>query len=121
MAYIITDNNYITALCSKCGQEVKVDISAGLSNGIKNWYSYHCQHCGHIDSIEENMISSEHRAYSIDELKEKLQQQPYQVFTTKEGTQIIDLNSLKRIADSLDEIKDLLKKWLENNKYKRED
>lgn len=117
MACITTDNNYITALCSKCGEEVKVGTSVGISNGVKSWYSYHCQHCGHIGSIEENMISSEHRAYSIDELKEKLQQQPY----LKEETQIIDLNSLKRIADSLDEIKDLLKKWLENNKYKRED
>ncbi len=90
MAYITTDNNYTPVLCSKCGQEVKVDISTVISDGINNWYIYQCQHCGHIGDVKIEPV--------------------------KEDTQIIDLDSLKRISDSLDEIKELLKEVLKDDK-----
>lgn len=101
MAHITTNNNYITILCPKCGREVKVDISTELTNGVKKWYSYHCQHCGRIGNAEIELVEPEQRSYNLDEilrLKQPLQKE----------------NTLERIADSLDEIKELLKEVFDN-------
>ena len=104
MAYITTEDNYMSmkCLCSKCGQEVKVDIVSGLSNGVTTWGQYQCQHCGHIGEVKDKPIKpfkSEHRAYSLDEILEM----------NREEKPIQEENALNRIADSLDEIKELLK------------
>lgn len=107
MAQITTENNYITILCPKCGQEVRVDISTRLTNGIKSWYHYDCQHCGYIGSIENDVVLPEYRAYTLDEIREIIKKkQPIPVTPLREE------NSLERIADSLDDIKDLLKELL---------
>lgn len=112
MAHITTDINYITILCPKCGREVRIDISTDLTNGVKSWYSYHCQHCGRIGNATIEPVEPEHRAYSLDETLTKHKKIKATIPT--EDTQIIDLSCLKRIADSLDEIKELLKEVFDN-------
>lgn len=100
MAYILTDNDCIAALCSKCGQEVICNISTGITNGVDTWYQYHCQHCGYWGNIK---IEPKHKTYSLEEILEK-------------NKYIIKDDPLKRIEDSLNEIKELLKQVLNNDK-----
>ena len=112
MAQITTNNNYITILCPKCGKELKVDTSTGLSNGINYWHDYDCPHCGYRGSIDDDRTLLEHRAYTLDEIREIIKKkQPIPVTPLREE------NSLERIADTLDDIKDLLKELLENEEW----
>lgn len=113
MAHITKNSDNIKALCANCGQEVKIDKSHWLSDGLFSWHEYHCEHCGYYGSIDHNIvldaieIEPEHRAYSLDEILEMNDKTmpDKEDFIKKEKP-----SDLTRIADALEDIRDILKR-----------
>lgn len=110
------NSNRIATVCSKCGHEVKIDISTGITDGVNVWTDYICPHCGYIGKFE---YRPENKIYSPDIMlsqKALLYIKTFLLFDTlEEEFKVIekDLNALRIILED-DYLISQLKDYYEN-------